>query len=171
MDGDGPWVTASRRRTTRQQMGGRALLVWRVSCDDECGRPVESRIVPVTVPLTGARGTWRGSAQIGQRLHELDATVRPSVEQAVDDWRQSVEANVRAFVSTRLGREEAMAGHSMPHAFQPGLFDRRADRLHDADRAAVADADRGRAGHLAALARATTLTSPPAQLLLVLVPW
>ena len=171
LDGDGPWVMASRRRTTRQQMGGRALLVWRVTCDDECGRPVESRIVPVTVPLTGARGTWRGSARIGQRLRELDATVRPSVERAVDDWRRSVEANVGSFVSTRLRREEAMAGHSTPRAFQPGLFDRRADRLHETDRAAVADADRRRAGHLAALARATTLTSPPAQLLLVLVPW
>ena len=170
LEGDGPWVTASRRRTTRQLMGGRALLVWRVSCNDECGRPVESRIVPVMVPLTGARGRWRGNARIGQRLREFDATVRPSVEQAVDDWRQSVQANVRAFISTRLGREEAMTGHSTPDAFQPGLFDRRADRLHDTDRAAVADADRRRAGHLAALARATTLTSPPAQLLLVLVP-
>ncbi|OFW13248.1 MAG: hypothetical protein A3F69_03410 [Acidobacteria bacterium RIFCSPLOWO2_12_FULL_66_10] len=170
LEGDGPWVMVSRRRTTRQQMGGRALLVWRFTCDDECGRPVESRIVPVMVPLTGARGKWRGSARIGQWLRELDTTVRPSVEQAVDDWRRSVEANIRGFVSTRLRREEAMAGHSTPQAFQPGLFDRRADRLHETIRAAAADGDRRRAGRLAALARATTLTSPPAQLLLVLVP-
>jgi superfamily II DNA or RNA helicase len=170
MEGGGPWVTTSRRRTTRQRMGGHVLLVWRVTCDDAHGRPVESRIVPVTIPITGARHKWRARARLGPQLRELDAHVRPSVEQAVDDWRRSAEANVRAFVSTRLRREEAIAGHSTPDAFQAGLFDRRADRMHDTDRAAAADADDRHASHLAALARAATLTFPPAQLLLVLVP-
>ena len=170
MEGDGPWVLASRRRTTRQQMGGQVLFVWRVTCHDACGRPVESRIVPVAIPLTGARNTWRVSARLRQRLRELDANVRPCVEQAVDDWRRSVEATVRAFGSTRLRREQAIAGSSTPGGFQRGLFDRRADRMGDADRAAAAVADGRHTMHLADLARAATLTFPPAQLLLVLVP-
>jgi len=169
-EGDGPWVTISRRRETRQHLGGHALLVWRVSCHDECGWLVESRIVPVTMPMSGARRTWRERRGVGLRLRELDAIVRPLVERAVDDWRRALETHVRAFASTRLRREEAMAGDVTADAFQPGLFDRRADRLHDADRAAVTDADRSHAARLAALARVTTLTSPTAQLLLVLVP-
>ena len=139
-------------------------------CNDACGRPIESRIVPVAIPLTGARNTWRVSARLRQRLRELDANVRPCVEQAVDDWRRSVEATVRAFGSTRLRREEAIAACPTPGAFQPGLFDRRADRMRGTDRAAAAVADGRRAVHLAALARAATPTFPPAQLLLVLVP-
>ena len=63
-----------------------------------------------------------------------------------------------------------MRGQVAPRSFQPGLFDRRAERLSDADRAAGAEANRRQADQVAALSTAAALTLRPAELLLVLVP-
>ena len=70
-------------------------------------------------------------------LRRLLASIEPDVcrllETATAPWRAAVERITEAFTSTRLRRElaieEALAT-TAPDTFQPGLFDRRAERRY-----------------------------------------
>jgi hypothetical protein len=93
------------------------------------------------------------------------------VAQASERWRHDSTRLLARFSAARLDRERAIASarRSRVDAVQPGLFDRRADRLHArqlAERTASSEDDEAR---LTALERALRATVRPPQMLLSLV--
>jgi hypothetical protein len=173
LEGDAAWIAVARRRGIRQALGLRLLLVWRVGFEDAGGALVESRLFPVAVELSHAvRGRQR-RRWIGAIVQEVEPQIRAEVDAAASDWRRAVELVVRAFTSARTARERAIAIRPAPpgsDAFQPGLFDRRAERGRARLAAAAADNELETVGRLAAIARASAISPRTAQLLLVLAP-
>ena len=169
LDALGSGVSTIRCWRTRAVLGGRALMLWQVVAHDGSGRALASTLVAVTV----ANG----------RSH-IDEEIVRSVEAAADAWRQGVALNHRAFINTRLLREQAIVASRGPldpvrlrvnpakssDLFQPGLFERRGERAHMVVVAAQAEADRDRVERLATIERADALSFLPPHLLLVLRP-
>jgi hypothetical protein len=173
LDGDATWISMARRPRLKRSLGQRVCLVWRVAVEDASGRLVESRLVPVLLEVTRVPGKAEGRAWIRSLLQQADGLVRARVEAECEEWRVTVERVASAFVSARLAREREIAGQpSTSHrvAPQPGLFDRRAERSRQAHAAAVADSEQAAAERLRAIAACAAIATPPARLLLVLVP-
>jgi superfamily II DNA or RNA helicase len=165
-----PLVISATRARLRAALGTKALLIWRLGWENAAGAAVESTLVAVTiagVPKPGSRAGVRST------VRKLAAVVGPAIESYASSWReQSLEA-VRAVAGTRLARErEILAGMAAEprDRFQPGLFDRRAERRHDSRRAQAADAKREVANRIALVERASTISSGPPVLLLVALP-
>ena len=77
-----------------------------------------------------------------QTVQELAEHLAPSVESLCVTWREASAAAIRAFVDARLARERSILlqiGDTPSERFQPGLFDRRADRLQHLVRQEAAD--------------------------------
>ncbi len=172
LEADGPWVLVARRAGLRRRLGRRALLIWRIACEDGTSRTVESRLAAITIQLSGfARPRTR--AWIDILLHALDADARALVDADVRDWREAAEAAARSFASARRLREQAIAAGSREadrSAFQPGLFDRRAERRREQASAVSAEAHRSAVDRLAALERSAATIIGPARLLLAVFP-
>jgi hypothetical protein len=173
LEGDATWIAVARRNGTRRALGWRLLFVWRVTFEDAGGALVESRLVPVVVELSHAVGERPRRRQIEAIVRELEPHIRAQIDAAQSDWRQAVESVVRSFISARMTRERAIAVRAAAvgaKVFQPGLFDRRAERARAQLAAAAADARSAAGGRLAAFARPNEIGPRPAQLLLVLTP-
>jgi hypothetical protein len=173
LEADGPWVTRARRPTLRRFLGRRLMLIWRVAYEDACGGRAESRLVPVVIELSAAPGTPRSPSWVNARLREVDADVRARIDADGREWQETVERVVRSFTSMRILRERGIAvwlAQTDRTAFQPGLFDRRAERAQRVHAAATAESDRITADRLATSERFAAVARRPAQLLLVLAP-
>ncbi len=187
LEGDGAWITRARRPALRRFLGRRLMLIWRVTYEDACGGRVESRLIPVVIDLSAAPGPWNDGARAFQAsvgtarkaswlttlLREVDSEVRARIDADGREWQETVERVVRSFTTARILRERAMAvwlARTDGKAFQPGLFDRRAERAQRLQAAANAESDRITADRLAASERFAAAVRRPAQLLLVLVP-
>jgi len=173
LEADGPWIVIARRTRTRRRLGRRVLLLWRVAYEGASGRVAESRLTAIVLHLRTSppRPVTRG--WIEAILRAIDADVRAQVEMDIRGWRDAATAAVHLFTATRLARERAIAASSraaVVDAFQPGLFDRRAERLRQVHSRAVADGDRDAAARLAALEQSAAMALRPARLLLVAVP-
>jgi hypothetical protein len=164
LEGEGVWITRARRTTTRQALGTRAVLLWRVAEEDAGGRLVESTLVAVAVDIARR---WPGGV-----VQRLELEVRPHVDAATRDWHQAAEHTSRDFASTRIVRERAIASaiDAGARAYQPGLFDRRAERERGDKAAAVAATQEATADRLASLERRVAIERRSLRLLLALVP-
>jgi hypothetical protein len=156
LEADAGWVALARSTHLRRTVGGADLQLWRIALENGSKHAVESTIVALRI----ARGTSARSADLAER-----------VAQASDRWRDDSTRLLARFSATRLDRERAIASarRSRVDAVQPGLFDRRADRLHAqqlAERTASSEDDEAR---LTALERALRATVRPPQMLLSLV--
>lgn len=172
LEADGPWVLLARRAGLRRRLGRHALLVWRIAYEDGAGRTVESRLVAITIQLSGFTRP-RTSAWLDILLRAIDADARALVDADVGDWREAAEAAARSFASARRVREQAIAAGSREadrSAFQPSLFDRRAERGREQASAVRAEARRSADDRLAALERSAAMIIRPARLLLAVFP-
>ena len=173
LEADGPWIVIARRTRMRRRLGRRVLLLWRVAYEDASGRVAESCLTAIAIQLRASPPTRLTRAWIGAVLRAIDSDVRAQIEADTRGWRDAASSTVQSFTATRLARERAIAASSRVtavDAFQPGLFDRRAERLRQIDARAVADGDRVAATRLAALEQSAALVLRPARLLLVAVP-
>jgi superfamily II DNA or RNA helicase len=176
LESDGAWVCRARRSATRVSLGNRILLLWRLAFEDAGGRLVESSCVGVEVRFTArarvALPYRRGRAFLHDLLASIDGDVRPLLEMAATPWREAVERITLAFSSTRLRRERGITRGQplMPADFQPGLFDRRADRQRVETIGGRQRLDRDLAGRLDHVVTASDLRMAAPRLLLVLVP-
>jgi hypothetical protein len=128
LEADAAWIMTARAPALRRALGGRALLLWRVACEDAQGRIVDSRLVAVAVALSGG-APLRRRAHVEALLDAVERDAVAAVDRCSDDWRLEVERGARAFAATRAARERALgAGAPRVDLFQPGLFDRRANR-------------------------------------------
>jgi hypothetical protein len=131
-------------------------MMWRIAAEDGTGRAVGSTIVAVAVH----KRHWHRDEELLKR-----------VDEEAEEWRARVTAAHRAFTSLRLACERRTnAGAAVPQVFQPGLFDRRAERAHLAVAASYGAAGRDRADRIMAIERARPLSFLRPQLLLVLKP-
>jgi len=187
LEGNGPWITRARRPVLRRFLGRRLMLIWREVYEDPCGGRAESRLIPVVIDLSAVPGAGNDGARafqasVGARraaewlttlLLEIDSEVRARIDADGREWHETVERVVRSFTSARILRERGIAAWSARTdrtAFQPGLFDRRAERAQRIRAAANAESDRITADRLATAERLAAVTRRPAQLLLVLAP-
>ncbi len=164
LESDGTWITRARRAKTRRVLGRRALLVWRVTAEDAGGRTLESLLVAVAVQLADRRSDLS--------IPQLELVIQPCVEAAACRWHESAARIAHAFASARIARESAIAGDGAGNdrAYQPGLFDSRAERERAAAASTLAGADLEAANRLASIERRSTVRRRPARLLLVLLP-
>src|SRR5207248_3288728 len=123
--GDGPLLTRTRHRRTRERLQGGTLLIFRATLEDGWGRVAESTVVPLVLPIPPAIRADLLATPLGKWPREISR----HVEDAVQAWRIEAADFLSRFAAVRLKREEAIAGHidddSAASEFQPGLFDRR----------------------------------------------
>jgi len=172
-EAEGPWIAVARRRRIRRALGRRLLLVWRLAVEDASGAPVESRLVAVTLDLSQAVRGQLGRQRIEAIVRAVEPQSRGQIEADGRDWREAVDAVLGSFTSMRTTRERAMAVAAVTDdagAFQPGLFDRRAERAREHATAAAARIGSTALHRLEAIARSTPIGPAAATLLLVLVP-
>ena len=165
-------VLAVRARSskTRRRLGRRILVVYRVEAKDGCARTVESRLVPVIVRVAAILSI--DDRSIDRLLSDIDERVHCAIERSSAEWFAAIERTHADFIRTRVRRERAIAtaiAHGNRTQMQPGLFDRRVERLHDIERAARDAAAADAARHVTALERSASLTIPPAAPVLVIV--
>jgi hypothetical protein len=172
LEGDGPWIT-SARRTRRRRVLRHVLLFWRMAYEDTSGSLVESCLVPVVIELSAVPARSRRRAWATAIFRDADAEMRARIEAATIAWRQAVERSHQAFVAARISRERAIAARAVETAdgaFQPGLFDRRAERTRGIHAAAVAEADETAADRLAGIEQRAAAAPGSPRLLLALLP-
>ena len=91
-------------------------------CEDGCGRIVAEHLTPLVSPL-----------DLTELLQRLDAVPLVDIDSALRDWQARSMRVHHAFWARRLAREQAI-GRALVDGdadiFQPGLFDRRAERAH-----------------------------------------
>jgi superfamily II DNA or RNA helicase len=151
----GPLTTRARRWETRARLAGRVCFVWRLVAESPSGRHVGSSI------LASVADAWTPDTE--RRAGEAVAI-------AAQSWQRAIASGHQQVLKRRLAREEGTNTPPLRAAFQPGLFERRAERSRMA--AAVSDrtAEQDRAERITAIKRALPLSFPPPQLLLVLMP-
>jgi len=162
---DRPWLSFARSRRARVELASRVVLLFNVACEDQAGRLVESTLVPLAAD-------WRGTDWLRAAAPAL--TVRADAAAAV--WRQQAASVARRFLGTLLARERAIRLEITDRpiadrrfAFQPGLFDRRAERRTAADRMTAAEAMDDASRRLQSIESAAHLTTRP-ELWLLLAP-
>jgi len=173
LDEGGAWMTSARRARRRCALRRQVLLVWRLAYEDASGGVVESCLVPVAIELSSVPSRVRRRAWAAALLRDTDAEVRAQIEAATAAWREAATHHLLSFAATRISRERAIAASAIEagdRAFQPGLFDRRAERTHGLHAAGAAETDRAAAGRLAAIEQRAAAAPGTPRLLLVLVP-
>jgi hypothetical protein len=162
---DGTLIGIARRSAVRRALGGRVLLLWRLAYEDSGGRLVESALVAVTIERSGARLDVRHAGWSNASLLAL-------VHDRCGAWCASVQDTVHRFTATRVTRERAIvaARATSTTAFQPGLFDRRADRAHIAHSKDAAERGEQIAARMKAVLSAGAISLLAPELLLVLIP-
>ena len=142
-------------------------FVWRITFEDGSGRPIESRLMSalVNLPPGGTRQPIRSL------ILNIEATIRPALEAAADEWVVAAVGITVAFNHARTQRDEEIGARSQPlPPSQAGLFDRRAERALKAQAAARDEAERALRDRVPAAAAGEIVVRRPARLLLVLVP-
>jgi superfamily II DNA or RNA helicase len=117
---DGAWTMRARAKT-RRWLAGRRLHIYRVRLINGIGGFAGAHLLAVTLPPV-----------------EGETAEHPALVDAVAAWRNAVAAVDSRFWRARIEREEWIAAASAaepPAAYQPGLFDRRAEHRRAADRA------------------------------------
>jgi superfamily II DNA or RNA helicase len=166
---EGLWLTFVRNGATRMALRSNILLILRTGYEDACGRVLESTLVPLAMPWPRAR---LDRAALDELLNLAAPAVMARAELATVSWSERAATIARAFLRTRLARARAIAAlvDTTPDTFQPGLFDRRAERRHLVDGALGSEAAGEAARRAAALESASQLARRPPTLVLVLAP-
>lgn len=160
LDADAAWIMTARPPALRQALGGRALAIWRVACEDAGGRIVDSRLVAIAIDVFPAGVPPRTRRHIEALASAIEREGVEIVERSSEAWRTEVERTTRAFAAARASRARGLdddAASGDRRLIQPGLFDCRALR-----------AARPPAGHANATVAAVTIARP--RLRLVVVP-
>jgi superfamily II DNA or RNA helicase len=168
----GPLIWRTRRAVLRAALGRNALLIWRVRCEDGSGRIVDTTLVPARVAIDSS-ASLRTCKAIERWLTGVEESTRSVVLSATAEWRGLVHERRAALLAARRAREEAIRAVAAQHGglmFQPGLFDRRAERRRLIAAAALHSEEAEHRHRLDALERAETVGASEAELVLVVVP-
>ena len=172
LEGDAAWIAVARRAKLRRSLGRRVCLIWRVAFEDPSGRLVEWKVVPVMIETPPTSGYRQRSDELRQFVRLADAIVGPQVEAECAAWRAEVVRMTQAFSSARQHRQHEAVEPANAGAFesQPGLFDRRVERLLEARAAAAEERERAQAARARTIRAAAHIVPVPPRLMLVLAP-
>jgi hypothetical protein len=173
LEGSAPWLMLGNRASLTRRLGRRVVFVWRIALEDASGRPVESQLVPIMIDVTHAPPKAQLRAWIRALAREPFPSTALGAARHARNWQADAESVSKAFTAARSSREREIAAEGAAaerDLSQPGLFDRRADRVRQAQMQASALSEQAASERLRAIADAGTLTVHPAQLMLVLVP-
>jgi hypothetical protein len=165
-----PPLIAKMRRHVRASMPGGALLIWLIARENASGAALESHLLPMIV-----RGVPRSTsrAEMKRTAMSLAEHVHPHADACCAEWRDASLCSLRSFTAKRLAREHTIladATIALRQEFQPGLFDRRADRAHDAQERAAGDVHRLLVDRLAHVEHWSEARQTPPRLVLALLP-
>lgn len=173
LEGDRRWAARARGWRTRRALGARVTLIYRIAFEDAAGATVESRLVGIAIDLAGARRRCLRRRAIEQLLRQVEPRIQSEIAVATAGWRLVAEESARSFALTRTARRRAIvaqAANDRHREYQPGLFDRRAEREREQATDESARFDAAAAHQLAATNFSGAITQRPPQLLLVLTP-
>lgn len=171
-------IVARARSVQRTWLCGRALLIIEVVIADDVARPVASVVLPLVVPIGSMRSTRHRASRPALTLADVARDIALRVDGAVAVMvaevgrRYATDAEHAPFWSMVLARATCMARAASAHAsdlYQPGLFDRRAERIHQLridERAAIAELMAQRSRQLDRASRAASASVGRALLLL-----
>jgi len=166
-----PWIARSRSGRRRQALDGGLLLIWRVAAEDSSGNSFMASNVAMLVDVDA--GAWRRSRRRNVEVAmQIGTWPPPPIAAILAEKTARAVAAARAFASARVARDRAVAarwsGSPAEDRFQPGLFDRRAERARRIARAAEIDDDDAANRRLAVAAAAADVAHARPALLLVL---
>jgi superfamily II DNA or RNA helicase len=168
-------LTFARTPTMRLRLSGDALLIWQLGVDGGDGTALEQWVIALR--MTGARSLRARCAHgafrtfFDQAAIDLVPLVQGAgVQGAGSDWQARALSTTGAFFDASIQRTRAIAAALEPLAgrFQPGLFDRRAFRDHDASLEASREVTARLTSRLAVLERRRSTAIVAPQLLAVL---
>jgi hypothetical protein len=168
LEGDAAWIAFTDRARTRVALRRRMCCVWRITLEDGSGKSIESRLVSALVDLPpGATARL-----IRSLIVNIEAAIRPAIDDAADEWAAAAVRSTLAFNETRTRRNQEIDAARQPlrSPSQAGLFDRRSERARNALAAARDEAERSLRDRARATISGDTVVRRPARLLLVLVP-
>jgi superfamily II DNA or RNA helicase len=158
-------VAYSRKRAARALLGDGVLIVVRSVYEDGCGRIVATHLTPLRLrqPRPGTRISEEALVQAAEDW--LTPELLRRLDPSIVEWESRTAAAHRAFWGARVERQRAidqLPGSGSSLLFQPGLFDRRADRQHAASGADEREGrDAARLRELAARAALSANFRPP----------
>ena len=167
-----PWMAASRSGRRRSTLRGGSLLMWQVAAEDSCGSVVAASIVPMIVQFAAATEARSPRIVATELVSRLESCPPQPIADVLRERTARMVAVARAFADARLVRERAAAARCSslppPTRFQPGLFDRRAERARRLVIAADTEDVGTAAARIAAAAGGAAVTAARPMLLLVL---
>jgi superfamily II DNA or RNA helicase len=166
----GPLVARARNAHTRRSLGDRVVLVWEVAAEDGSGRLIASEPLAVAAALNRAFVPPLSRASIDRLVQLCCEKAQPLLEHAMASSVERATSTAEAFVSARLAREHAVGRALAPPAFQPGLFDRRAEHALAAAIAARLELAAWRPRRVAAFEQRANISPVRPVLRLVLLP-
>jgi len=172
LEGDRPWAARARGWRTRRALGARVALIYRIAFEDASGATVESRLIGIAIDLADARRRCLRRRAIERFLLQVEPRIQSEIAVATASWRHLAEESVRSFTSSRTARRQAIVAQTddRRREYQPGLFDRRAERVREQAADESAGSDTAVAHQLAAMNFSGAITQRPPRLLLVLTP-
>jgi superfamily II DNA or RNA helicase len=169
----GQAVAIARRRQVHSALGSRLLVIVRSRFEDADGRMVASHLTALAIGGVSQLFRHNLAGAITALLRELTPAAMVALDPAHAAWSIDSKHHHRGFWETRLAREHAIAtarGTSVALRFQPGLFDRRAERAiqagHDRREALSDDVMR----HITAVEHAARIDAMEPRVVLILVP-
>ena len=166
-------VAIGRRRQVRSALGSHLLVIVRSRFEDAVGRTVASHLSALTLGVSPRilRHTLAGA--ITAVLRELSPAAMVALDPSYAAWNADSKHHHRSFWEARLAREHAIATarcRPVSPRFQPGLFDRRAERAIQAgnDRRETLSDEVMR--HIAAVEHSTLIDAKEPRVVLILVP-
>jgi hypothetical protein len=169
----GQAVAIARRRQVRSALASRLLVIVRSRFEDADGRMVASHLTALVLGVSSRLLGHNLAGAITALLRELTPAAMVALDPAHAAWSADSKHDHSRFWETRLAREHAIAtARSTPVAprFQPGLFDRRAERAIQAGndrREALLDEVRR---HITAVEHTSRIEAKEPRVVLILVP-
>ena len=173
LEGDRAWAAHARGWRTRKALGSRLVLLWRVALEDMAGTTVESRLVAVAVNLPGEGLKCVSRKRLEAMVRHLEPAIRTELAQVTAAWQQDADEAVRSFLAAQTTRRHAIAARiaaTPAREFQPGLFDRRAERERERTTRRDGENEANATDELLGSNSIAAMSLRPAQLLLVLAP-
>jgi hypothetical protein len=148
------WILEARRRRLRVALSGRCILIYRVFSEDASGDIAAAQLVAISIPKDTLSSL---------KLSDAGGLI-------VERWKATAAALEHRFWQRRQARERILTRNAadLPGSFfQPALFDRRATRLHDEQRACADEQIVVMRERLADISRRSTIVNHASQLLLI----
>jgi superfamily II DNA or RNA helicase len=171
LEAEGPWLTTARNPLTRCRLASNVAAIYTVESEDGHGRVIGSTLVPIAITLSNRE--LMDLDVIRSVLNVVGVDLQARATAASAEMLSNGTTIWQAMLATRLAREGAIAAAiagTPRSAWQPGLFDRRADHDHRTARAEIDEAIAGLSVRIEACHRAGIVFIRPARLLLILAP-